>query len=282
MLLSLAEARLALAVSISGDSSWMLTSQLFRLFGVAAALGGAFHTLQLAFTVQRANLLDSLGALESAREERRAAEATAEERAHDLRSALAGIGGAAMTLERYHSRLSDDERASLASAVAAEISRLQQIVADVREAPAPFEIQQVLEPMLVCSWARHADIALDVPSGLTAVGCPTEVAEVVQNLVDNAARHAATEILVRARQRDATVEIRVEDRGPGVRPRHRECVFERGWRGPTKAGGTGLGLFNARRLAREQHGELRVEDRPGGGASFVLTLPIGTALEGLR
>jgi signal transduction histidine kinase len=282
MLLSLAEARLALAASIGGDPVWMLTSQLFRLFGVGAALGGAFHQLQLAFTVQRANLLESLEELGSARAERRAAEATAEERAHDLRSALAGIGGAAVTLERYHSRLSDEERASLARAVTAEIARLQQIVGHARPGPAPFEVQPALEPVLVCSGSRHSDIALDIPQGLTAFGRSSEVAEVVQNLVDNAAQHAGTEILVRARQRGASVEIRVEDRGPGIAARDRQQIFKRGWRGNLQTEGSGLGLFNARELVREQKGALWVEERAGGGASFVVALPGGTAWEGAR
>lgn len=273
MLLSLAEARLTLAASVNGDVGWMLASQVFRLFGVAAALGGAFHQLQQAFTVQRANLLASLVELGSAREARRAAEATAEERAHDLRSALAGIGGAAVTLERYHSRLSEDERASLAGAVAAEIARLQQIVSNVRPAPEPFEVRGVLEPVLRCAPA-DVELDVDIPESVRALARPGEVVEVVQNLIENAARHApGSTVSVRARGRGPLLEVRVDDRGPGIRPQHRELVFERGWRGNTRATGSGLGLFNARRLARDQHGDLWVEPRTGGGSSFVLTLP---------
>jgi two-component system CitB family sensor kinase len=78
---------------------------------------------------------------------------------------------------------------------------------------------------------------------------------------------------VRARRGDHDVEVRVEDRGPGIPREHHEHIFQRGWRGETPAAGSGLGLYNAWRLAREQQGSVWVESRPGGGAAFVLALP---------
>ena len=277
MLLGLAEARLALAVSIDGDPAWMLASQLFRLFGVAAALGGGIHELQLAFAEQRSKLQASLLELSTEREERRIARASAEERAHDLRSALTGIGGAAVTLERYHAQLSDEERASLASAVAAEIARLQQIVGDVRTAPTMVELARVDEPLAVCARSHGHHVELDVPDGMSAAGRACEVAEIVQNLIENAHRHGRGPIAVRARRRGPRVEVRVEDHGPGVASDDVERIFERGYRADLGTNGSGLGLFNARNLAREQDGDLWVENRANGGASFVLALPIAAS-----
>ena len=273
MLIGLAEARLTLALSVSGEQSWMLASQLCRLIGVVGALGGAIHELQLAFARQGSKLLDSIVELGSTQAQRRAELASAEERAHDLRAALAGIGTAAVTLERYHDDLSADERVALANAVAAEIVRLQQIVSEVSTEPVAFTLADALQPVVACARSQGAAVAVDITPGLTVEGRPAEVAEVVQNLLDNGRRHAAgSSIDVRAMQSEHHVEVRVEDRGPGVPKGAHRRVFDRGWRGDTGVEGSGLGLYVAARLVREQGGDLRVEDRPGGGASFVLTL----------
>jgi light-regulated signal transduction histidine kinase (bacteriophytochrome) len=72
------------------------------------------------------------------------------------------------------------------------------------------------------------------------------------------------------------VRIEVEDHGPGVPVASRSTIFARGVRAP-EAGGTGLGLFVARRLAQDDGGDLWVQDAPGGGASFVLGLADGSA-----
>ena len=70
------------------------------------------------------------------------------------------------------------------------------------------------------------------------------------------------------------VLLLVDDRGPGVKPAHRERIFERGERPDHKANteGHGLGLHIARGLARSLGGELWVEQHPRGGARFVLAL----------
>jgi two-component system OmpR family sensor kinase len=279
-LLGLAEARLSLAVSVTRDPSWLLASQLFRVFGVAAVLAGAVQGLHVAFAQQRTRLLDSLVELSSARAQQQAAEATAEERAHDLRAALLGIGSAAVTLERYHHQISDDERASLTCALSAEIARLQHFVAANEAQPEAFELADALLPMLSCARARGAQIDCDLVAA-DVVGRRGEVAEAVQNVVDNACRHApGSPITVRAEQRDGLVLLRVEDRGPGVADEHKRHVFERGWRRDASQG-SGLGLHVAARLVGRQHGDLWVEDRPGGGASFVLALPAaGGSTEG--
>ena len=82
---------------------------------------------------------------------------------------------------------------------------------------------------------------------------------------------------LRAEARGIGWAIVVADRGPGVPAAHRERIFERFHRVDetltAKTTGAGLGLTIARRLARDQGGDLAYRDRNGGGAEFVLTLP---------
>ena len=80
-------------------------------------------------------------------------------------------------------------------------------------------------------------------------------------------------LTVRTRQRGQTVEIQVIDDGPGIPAEMRSKIFD--WFFTTKppGEGTGLGLAVSRDILQAHGGNLRLEDTPGGGATFVLDLP---------
>jgi signal transduction histidine kinase len=78
----------------------------------------------------------------------------------------------------------------------------------------------------------------------------------------------------------AHARIAVDDRAPGVPPTQREHIFEPFYRlagASEKDGGVGLGLALVRSIALKHGGVVRCEDRPGGGARFVVDLPLQTA-----
>jgi two-component system sensor histidine kinase KdpD len=98
------------------------------------------------------------------------------------------------------------------------------------------------------------------------------------NLVENALKYspAGTPVELSAVRCGPRLEFRVADRGPGVAEAERQRVFEPFYRAPGAAadvGGAGLGLAIASRLAAEQGGEVRHENREGGGSIFTLALP---------
>ena len=69
----------------------------------------------------------------------------------------------------------------------------------------------------------------------------------------------------------------VDDRGPGVPAELRERIFEPFYRLPgasEKEGGVGLGLALVKSIAERHQGSVRCESRPGGGARFVVELPL--------
>jgi len=109
------------------------------------------------------------------------------------------------------------------------------------------------------------------------------VGQILFNLADNAAKYAqgATDKTVHLAVdvRDERVTFTTCDHGPGVADAHREAIFVPFDRGAVRGGsndvpGVGLGLPLARGLARDLDGELRLQDNPGGGACFVLELPV--------
>jgi len=99
----------------------------------------------------------------------------------------------------------------------------------------------------------------------------------LQNLIENALKYSPADATVelRAMRLGSRIEISVADRGPGVAAPERQRVFEPFYRAPgatADVGGAGLGLAIASRLAEEQGGAVRHEDRDGGGSIFTLSL----------
>ncbi len=74
---------------------------------------------------------------------------------------------------------------------------------------------------------------------------------------------------------DRDGSVSVSDRGPGIPEAQRALLFRRFWRADRRqSGGAGLGLAIAFRIAAAHAGQLVVSDNPGGGARFVLRIPL--------
>ena len=97
---------------------------------------------------------------------------------------------------------------------------------------------------------------------------------VVANLVENAELHGRGCLRVCVDAEGESVRIAVEDAGPGVPVEQRDRIFERFARtGPRRVGGVGLGLAIVASHVSWHGGRIWVEDREGGGARFVVSLP---------
>lgn len=118
-----------------------------------------------------------------------------------------------------------------------------------------------------------------------AVADSTALAQCLRNLVSNALKYAAAGKWVgisAARENGGRwVEIRVEDRGPGIPPADLPHVFEPFYRGrnagEAQIHGAGLGLSLVKGVVEAHRGNIRVESRPGQGARFLLRLPAADA-----
>jgi signal transduction histidine kinase len=115
------------------------------------------------------------------------------------------------------------------------------------------------------------------PERVIVTGERAALARVVGNLIDNALKYGgAAEVSVSAGT--GAVEIMVDDRGPGVPTAERQRIFEPFLRlDPSRnreRGGAGLGLAISRHLVQCHGGAIGVEDRPGGGARFRVSLPL--------
>jgi signal transduction histidine kinase len=116
---------------------------------------------------------------------------------------------------------------------------------------------------------------------LTVKGSPRLLRRLLRNLLENARRYSTGDISlelaqVRSGARQLAV-VKVHDRGPGVPEGQRERIFEPFYRLPgasEREGGVGLGLALVKSIANRHGGSVRCEARPGGGASFIVELPV--------
>ena len=281
MLIAIALGDVARILAPPPIEAGLLGKEVLRLAGLLVGLTGATREILYTYRDSSTRLAKSEYTALTAQERILHGQALAEERAHEARSALAAIEGATKTLEHYRDRLPTETQTALATAISGEIQRLQRLVS-VEEAIGElgaFSLAESLAPLVASERARGVDIDLQVAGDIDEVGRAGSTEQVLQTLFDNARRYAPNSALtVRAEREGRWVVLRVEDRGPGVPAAEREAIFRRGVRGDTALDvpGSGLGLYVAAQLMRDQGGQLWVDDRAGGGASFAVALPAAT------
>jgi signal transduction histidine kinase len=120
----------------------------------------------------------------------------------------------------------------------------------------------------------HIDVA-QVAGGRVHGDCD-QLRFVVQNLIDNAERHAAGTVRIELAHNDGVVELAVSDDGPGVAPEQRQRIFERFVRldeaRSRRSGRAGLGLAIVKDVVTAHGGTVEVADTEPG-ARFVVRLP---------
>jgi len=168
-----------------------------------------------------------------------------------------------------------------------EVATLQRLVEEFSSfaklpdvSPAPADLAAFVEEFVRTSpqLTEAADVEVVRTGGEVAVALDaTLMRRVLANLTENAVQAARPERarihLGVARSRDRGV-LTVADEGPGIDPDLRPRVFDPYVTTKTGQGGTGLGLAIAKKIVLQHGGEIEVGERPGGGASFTIALPL--------
>jgi signal transduction histidine kinase len=208
---------------------------------------------------------------------------------HDLKAPLTAILGAASTLDRLGDELSAEERTALLRTLEARSKGMNALLADLLDLDRLD--QGIIEPRRFPT--DLADLAarivgetrdllgrrtVDVDAAeLTVAVDASKVERILENLLTNAARHTppSAHVWVRVRPEPGGATIVVEDDGPGVPDDVKTEIFEAFHRGRAARDlpGSGIGLSLVARFAELHGGRAWVEDRPGGGASFHVSLP---------
>jgi signal transduction histidine kinase len=134
-------------------------------------------------------------------------------------------------------------------------------------------------------WDRRVKLRLEgFEVGATVRADPTRLKQVVRNVLSNAVKFTRSVVVLRFERDDerGVARVRVSDDGPGIPPDELELVFDKfvqSTKTRSGAGGTGLGLAISREIATTHKGRIWAENAAGGGAAFVLEIPILRARE---
>jgi two-component system sensor histidine kinase ChvG len=232
----------------------------------------------------------------SLRQRMDATEAFAADVAHELKNPLASLRSAVEALGTVRR---PEDRDMLFGLISDDVKRIDRLILDIaaasrleaelsRTPPRPVDLGQLVGGM-ADALARGAfrkgavRLAVDVAPNQPAIvmADPGRLEQVIGNLVDNAMSFSPPDGTVRIGvvPGGGTVELFVEDEGPGVPPALREAIFERFYSerpaGETYGTHSGLGLSIVRAIVEAFDGEAMVLDREDGraGARFVVRLP---------
>lgn len=218
--------------------------------------------------------------------------------AHDHRTPLATILGAASALHDQVGRLDTEQQQRLAATIADEagqLARLTDNTLQLARLGSPgitlqtdwVAVEDLVGPVLARARRRDAQhrIQARLDPGLPLLRVDAVLlVQLLDNLIDNALKHggAGAPVELLAQHQGDAVVLTVQDRGPGVPPALQARLFERFQRADTAGAppeaaprsGAGLGLALCRAIARAHGGDIGWRARRGGGSRFEVRLPL--------
>jgi two-component system sensor histidine kinase ChvG len=304
-ILALFALALALTVLLSAYLARTIATPLLRLADSAGRLREGRAAMAEPVPPAIAARQDEIGQLARALEDSAhalwarmdAIERFAADVAHEIKNPLSSIRSAIETIRR----MEDKARAArLFDIIAQDVQRLDRLISDIsdssrldsemsRTALEPVDLAPILGALTEIHDATRKEtdpvMLLDAPkSGLVVRGAEGRLVQVMRNLIGNAASFSpeAGKIWLRGRETGSTVEIAVEDEGPGIPDAKLDHVFDRFYseRPQSESFGShsGLGLSISRQIVEAHLGRIMAENRRNAsgnviGARFVIRIP---------
>lgn len=213
--------------------------------------------------------------------------------AHELRTPLAGLQlygdmlaeglGDRSAKEKYARHISDEaQRLGRVVSNVLGFSQMERngITLHCKDASLSDSARSVVERMRPALEQAGLSIELRIQEDVRALYDDDALSRILQNLLDNAEKYSRGHedrcVRVEVEKNSDVAVVRVSDSGPGLNRQMGQQMFKPFRRNVDEDGpaGLGLGLALARSLAQQQGGELRAQEGPLGGASFVLELPL--------
>jgi len=208
---------------------------------------------------------------------------------HDLRGPLTALSAATAVVHRRRDQLpgdvvgavdSLDELVESFNALVVDLLEISRFEAGTASLDARVVDLAELVRAVLSEGTPDLLVVIDAGGPFLVDVDPRRIRRVILNLLENADKYAggASRISIR-RTSPSAVTVSVEDHGPGVPPELRDAIFDRYERGhaagdPKAARGTGLGLALVAQHVALHRGRVWVEDNEGGGARFVVELPV--------
>lgn len=275
-----------LGVYLAGDKPGLHIEQMHQL---------SVYVTKVASSIERALFAEEASQAEVLRATEKLQSALLNSISHDLRTPLASITGVLSSLRMEDDVLNTETRRELVETALGEAERLNRLVGNLldmsrlesgalRLAPQPCDVQDVIGSTLNSLASRLEDHVVDVeiPPDLPLVSADyVLINQVLINLLENAAKYSPENapIYIRAWQNGDSVQVDVEDHGPGIPEEDLRRIFDKFYRVKRfeNVVGTGLGLSICKGIVEAHGGKIWAENRPEGGAKISYTMPLDPA-----
>ena len=215
--------------------------------------------------------------------------------AHELRSPLTSVKGFTATLLAKWERFNDEQKQVMLQTVNADADRVVRLITELLDVSRIDAGRLEMRPQVVdlpaairrtvagqvASGESEDRFVVEDQGGLPEMWVdPDKFQQIIGNLVENALRHGNGTVTIRIGPADVDgvhgAAVSVADQGEGIPEAVVSRVFNRFWRGGSRKGGTGLGLYIVKGLVEAHGGRVEVLRADGGGAEFRFVLPAGT------
>lgn len=278
-----------LSVEVADDYRHSFASeQRYLLSSIASQAALALEKARLAEEARQTRLLEETEKLQTT---------LLNSISHDLRTPLASITGALSSILDDAALLTEAAKLDLVQTAWEQSLRLNRLVGNLLDITRlesgalkilcqPYEVQELVGATLTHMPNRLQGriIQRNIPDDLPLVAMDlTLMIQALMNLLDNALKYAPPDepIEVEAYQEKENMMIAVKDRGPGLPEAELEHIFNKFFR-LERGGvsGTGLGLSIVRGIVEAHNGRIWAQNRPGGGAVFLMQLPLASNQNG--
>ncbi len=244
--------------------------------------------LQASMALQRIDLAQRAHQSKTFEEADRLKTALLRSVSHDLRTPITVIKTSASTLLNLHSTLDESERIEMTRGIEHEADHLNKMVGnllDISRLQAGAmqinlewnSLEEVAGDVAARFWQleRRERVKMRFPEDMPLVRFDYGLLlQALGNLVENSLRYEpdGSQIEICGSIHSGEARVAVANHGPNIPPQEREVVMEPFYHG--KGGNIGLGLAIARGIVEAHRGHLWIEDTPGGGATFIFSLPL--------
>lgn len=205
---------------------------------------------------------------------------------HEMNNPLAVISGRAQLLLRGET---DDARRADLALIKAQATRVHEMIADLMlfaRPPLPVKVasdlcavvRAALEKLREAAAHKQAQLIAKLPDRPVIFDCDAAQMDVaVRALVENATNAVGErgQVIVEVDSFPDKITLTIRDNGPGISAAERGLIFDPYYSGRQAGRGLGMGLPKCWRIVQLHGGMLTVQAAPGGGAEFVITLPVG-------
>jgi two-component system, OmpR family, sensor histidine kinase KdpD len=207
---------------------------------------------------------------------------------HDLRTPITIIKTSASNLLNFHDTLAESDRIEMTKTIENETDQLNKMVGnllDISRLQAGAlqinlewnSLEEVAGDVAARSWqVTHEErVAIHFPNEMPLVRFDYGlILQAISNLVENSLRYepAGSPVEICGSIHTGEVRVAIANHGPNIPPEERDVIMEPFYHG--EGGNIGLGLAIAKGIVEAHRGRLWIEDTPGGGATFVFSLPV--------